>query len=190
MSQTASFLTNKVFPGLLMGCGCLGLLVVNYLGQHPLRSRPGKPRPDQVRSRQDQPLVSMAPVRVRRVAVGSSGARGPSGKTVPGVTSLDRRPRPTAHHMNFAKGRTQVVDIERERLRIFLAAAKPGSDSRVTVVGQGVGPRGRRRAQRRVKRVLALLRQFGVAASIADSKVTPGDGGAVGSAVTIEIRKR
>jgi outer membrane protein OmpA-like peptidoglycan-associated protein len=164
MSQPASFFTNIVFPGLLISCGCLGLVVVNYLGQQSTRAPQGQQRVARV-----QP---------------------PPGGAGPRVAALQRKVWPKVHHFSFAKQQTRVMDTERERLRIFLAVAKPGTDSRVAVVGHGVGPSGRRLARKRAERVLALLRQLGVAASIAGPKAAPEDGGARGSAVTIVIRKR
>lgn len=186
MSQTAYFFTDYLFPGLLVGCGCLGLVVVNLTAHQPSGSRR---KGHQVA--QPQPAVPMAPAHVRPATPASSvmSARvvGPQPRTAP----LRRLSRPTVHNLDFAKRRTRVTDAERERLRIFLAGAKPGSGSRVTVVGHGAGRRGRRRARKRARRVVALLQQLGVdAASIAEPKVAPNDGGAGGSAVTIVIRKR
>jgi type IV pilus biogenesis protein CpaD/CtpE len=99
--------------------------------------------------------------------------------------------RPTRHRLGFGKGQTRVTDVERERLRIFLAATKLGSGARVTVVGHGKGRRGQRRARKRAVRVVALLRQMGVTeASIAEPEVAPDGSGAGGRVVTIAIRKR
>jgi len=84
-----------------------------------------------------------------------------------------------------------VTDAERERLRIFLATAKPGPGSRVTVVATVVGRRGRRRARQRARRVVVLLRQLGVAAaSIDEPRVAPDDAGKGGPTVTIAVGKR
>jgi len=191
MSHTASFLSDTLFPGLLIGCGCLGLVVVNFISHHPTGS-PNKRTPqNRARRAQDQLALDRAPDRARPATAQGVQAPGPPGRASgPRVASLQRRPRPTVHHVAFAKGRTQVTDSARELLRVFVAAAKPGADARVTVVGHGAGAQGRRRARQRAERVMAFLRQLGVVGSIAESKVAPKDGDARGQMVTITIGKR
>ena len=55
MSQTASFLTDFLFPGLLIACGCLGLGVVNGIGNGHRAPRPAaapiRPAPRTVQHR-------------------------------------------------------------------------------------------------------------------------------------------
>lgn len=186
MSHTASFLTDYLFPGLLIGCGCLGLGVVTAIGHRPSGSRQKEHQ-----AAKAPPAASMTPARARPAMPASPAVRALPSVARPRVAPLRRVSRPTRLRLSFGKRQTRVSDVDRERLRIFWAAAKPGPKARVTVVGHAVGRRGRRRARRRARRVVALLRQMGVAAaSIAEPQVAPDDGGAGGSAVTIVIGKR
>lgn len=179
MSQTATFLTDFLFPGLLIGCGCLGLGVVNAIGHRPAESRPYGAR------------VAKAPARARPVKLASPAPRPQPRIARPRVASLRSEVRPSRHRLGFGRARTQVSDVERERLRVFLATAKPRPGRRVTVVGHGAGKLEQRRAKRRAEAVVALLKQLGVAAaSLAEPPVVPDASGADGHAVTIVVGKR
>lgn len=184
MSQTASFLTDYLFPGLLIGCGCLGLGVVNSLAQgagETARSAPRGTSAAGAGHRQAAAPVSARPTPARAVM---RARRTASGRVAP----LQRVVRPTRHHVRFTGRGTRVSDAERERLRIFLAAAQPGAENLVTVVGHPSGRRGKRRARRRAARVVKLLQELGVVA-IGAPQVALDESGA-GRAVTIVVGKR
>lgn len=186
MSQRASFLTDFLFPGLLIACGCLGLGVVNAIGHGK-----GAPRQKGTRVGKGSPPKPMTPARARPVEAVRPTTRVGSRNAPPRVAPLRRVSEPTQHRLGFGKRQLRVSDVERERLRVFLAAAKPGPESRIKVVAQGVGRRGKRRARKRAEGVAAILRQLGVAAvTIADPQVVSDNGGTDGSAVTIVIGKR
>jgi hypothetical protein len=182
MSQTASFVTDYLFPGSLVACGCLGLAVVNLLAQG---SRGG--------ARWHRPALRA------RAAPPASPVRRPPSRLSPVASALDEarphavalRPvaRPTRHRLVFERRRTRVADAERERLRIFLAAARPGPAEQVVVLQHGP----RRAARRRVARVMALLRTLGMpTAQLAGPELAadPDDSSPGPGAVTIVIRKR
>ncbi len=182
MSQIASFLTDFVFPGLLICCGCLGLGVVNALGNSTAGAPSEKPAAR-------APSVSTT----QRTRVGKTKLPVVRPRPRPQLRVAPLRPMVavTRLRLGFDKGRFRVTDAQRERLRIFLASAKPGAGARFNVVGYGVGRRGQKRAHQRAKRVVALLRQLGVAAaSIAAPQVAPDDAGETGPAVTIVIGKQ
>ena len=191
MTRNASVLSDFVFPALLMGCGCLGLVVINLITVQRSPAAPAskkgkapdvalRPEPTAVKPRQSPRGMKALP----RVTVASPTMGRPR------VAALMRPAAAVRITLGFRRRRVELSEAEELRLSRVVAKG-PMGPSAVTVQGHGVDRSSRRRARRRVRRVVRVLRKLGVAAErIATPAVTSVGESGRGDGVTVVIGQR
>ena len=190
MTRNASVVSDFVFPVLLMGCGCLGLVVINLIsvrGSGAGARQPGmapavasRPEPMAAQPRRTPRGMKALP----RVTITSPSMGGPR------VAALMRPSAAVRLTLGFRRRRVGLSEAEIGRLSRFVAEG-PKSGSSVTVQGHGAGRSSRRRARRRVRRVVRVLKRLGVAPErIATPAVTPVGENGRADVVTVVIGQR
>ncbi|MFH2010638.1 MAG: hypothetical protein ABI333_28815 [bacterium] len=166
MTRNVSVLSDFVFPALLMGCGCLGLVVINLISVQRSRPADRAQQPGRVPTGASRPGAKEAPPQppsggmraLPRVTV----APPPMGGA--GVALLERpAPGPLRISLGFSRRRLQLSEEEQGRLSRFIAQ-KPLGRKTVSVQGYGADEKSVRRARRRVRRVVGVLKRLGVPA--------------------------
>jgi hypothetical protein len=189
MTRSTSVLSDYLFPILLMGCGLLGLVIINLLAQQERAQAKEQARR---RSRVASPVTPSkaarpAPVAPRRAA--------PVARTVPRPVARPiarRAALPQRHRLVFGSRHKTADQGELERLSGFWKKA-PRDGIRVSVQGWGKGRMKRRRARARARWVVQQLVGLGVPSAHIDAPVVsagPVPAGAGEHTIQVVIRKR